>query len=115
MTDKQKEIKKYVLLYIDLIIYSLVAVMAKFAAMRENILMISLFMGIEVILLVVHAIIWQKVLKHFDLVIAMSNKGVTVILGLIWSALIFGEIITIWNVVGAVIIVFGIWIVTSDE
>lgn len=57
---------------------------------------------------------WQQVLKRFSLVTAMANKGVVVIINLIWSVLLFQEAITIYNIIGAAIIIGGIWMVSSD-
>ena len=70
--------------------------------------------GLEVVCLGVYAIIWQQVLKDFSLVTAMASKGVVVIINLIWSVLLFGETVTLYNIIGAVIIIFGIWMVSSD-
>ena len=44
----------------------------------------------------------------------MANKGVVVIINLIWSVLLFREVITIYNIIGAAIIIGGIWMVSSD-
>lgn len=112
MTTK---IKDYGLLYFAFIIYSFVSVFAKVASGQSELWRTILFMCIECFFLGVYAIIWQQALKRFPLVVAMSNKGVTVVLGLLWSVLLFGESITIMNIVGAVLIIFGIWMVSSDD
>lgn len=49
------------------------------------------------------------------LTIAYANKPVTLIWGIIWGRLIFGEKIT-WNMlVGACVIFLGIYFVTTQE
>lgn len=111
----KSKVVDYVLLYSDFIIYSLVSVLAKFASMQDNFVYISIFVAGEILLLGVYALIWQQVLKRFTLITAMSNKGITIILGMVWSVLIFHEGITIWNIVGAIIIIFGMWMVSSSE
>ena len=109
------KIKKHMLLYGAFLIYSGTTICAKMAAIHK-IFSISFFLyiGLEFTLLGVYAIIWQQVLKQFSLVSAMANKGIVVIFGLFWSVLIFGEIVSIYNIIGAVVIILGIWVVSLD-
>lgn len=109
-----KNIKKYGLLYGAFLIYSGTTICAKYAAQQDMLIKVLVFMGLEVICLGIYAIVWQQVLKDFSLVTAMASKGVVVIINLIWSVLLFGETITLYNIIGAVIIIFGIWMVSSD-
>lgn len=110
----KSNLKKYLLLYGAFLIYSASTICAKFASAQPHIIKVFVFMGLEVVCLGVYAIVWQQVLKHFTLVTAMASKGVVVIFNLIWSVLLFGETISIYNIVGAGIIIFGIWMVASD-
>ena len=107
------KIKDYALLYLGFVIYSFVSVFAKFAAGQTDYKML-VFFCCEIILLVLYAVLWQQVLKKFPLVVAMSSKGITVILSLLWAVLIFKESVTYWNIVGSAMIMFGIWMVSSD-
>ena len=67
-------------------------------------------------ILVVYAFFWQKILKKLPLTVAMANKSVTIIWGIIYGHLVFHEKVTILNLVGAIIIIFGICLVVgSDE
>ena len=56
----------------------------------------------------IYAIIWQQVLKRIELTTAYMFKGTSLIFVLLFSALIFNETITLWNIVGASLIVGGI-------
>ena len=58
--------------------------------------------------LVVYAIGWQQILKHLPLTVAFANKSITVIWGIIWGAVFFGEQITPTMIVGAVVVMAGI-------
>ncbi len=107
-------IKRYLLLYGAFFVYSVVAICSKLAAGQQHLLKIVLFLGLETLFLGLYAVIWQQVLKRFDLVHAMASKGVVVILNLLWSALLFSEGITLFNVIGACIIISGIWLVSTD-
>ncbi len=107
-------IKNYLLLYGSFFIYSLSAICAKLASNQELPIKVIVFIGLEIFCLGVYALVWQQVLKRFSLVTAMANKGVVVIINLIWSVLLFQEAITIYNIMGAAIIIGGIWMVSSD-
>ena len=52
--------------------------------------------------------IWQQVLKRLDLSVAFANKGITIIWGILWGILLFGEKITFGMVIGAIIVIAGI-------
>lgn len=110
----ERKIKNYAQLYLIFFIYSLISVLAKFAANQVLFSKTVQFLVGEIFLLGVYALLWQQILKKFSLVVAMSNKGITVILSLIWAAMIFDEQVTVWNIIGSVIIMFGIWMVSSD-
>ena len=65
-------------------------------------------LAIVVTMLGVYAVIWQQVLKRIELTTAYMFKGISLIFVLMFSALIFNETITVWNVVGAGLIIGGI-------
>ena len=67
-------------------------------------------------MLFVYALLWQKVLKKFELSVAYANRPVVTLFGMLWGVLLFDETLT-WNMaLGALIIVFGIWmVITSDD
>lgn len=108
------KIKKYILLYTAFLIYSASTICAKLASTQPTYIKILLFIGLEVICLGIYAIVWQQVLKKFSLVTAMASKGIVVIFNLIWSVLLFGEHVSLYNIVGAAIIILGIWMVSTD-
>lgn len=103
-------------MHLSFIVYSLVGVMSKTASNQG--MFTPAFFGfacLVLVVLVIYALLWQQVLKHFTLVKAYSNKGVVVIWNLLWAALIFGETITIENMIGSAIIICGIVLVSSDD
>lgn len=108
-------IKKYGMLYGAFIIYSASTICAKYAAGQDIFFKMFFFLGLEVMCLGIYAIVWQQVLKKFSLITAMASKGVVVILNLIWSVILFSETVTLYNIIGAIIIIYGIWMVSTDE
>lgn len=98
-----------VFLHVILLIYSTSGFMSKFAA-REPFLstgFIAWYAGMLGVL-VIYAIGWQQILKRLPLTVAFANKSITVIWGMIWGLLLFGEQITPMKIVGGIIVITGI-------
>lgn len=55
-----------------------------------------------------YAILWQQIIKKMPISDAYMFKGTTIIFTMLIAALIFGEAITITNIIGSVIIIGGI-------
>ena len=116
--DKEKEVKKKTkirdicILQAVIAVYTLSTVFAKFASGQEFLsFKFILFYGIEILILGVYAIIWQQLIKKFDISVAYANKA----MGLLWAILIFNETITIKNVIGVIIVIAGTIIVNSED
>jgi len=74
-----------------------------------------LYYGIEMIILGVYAIIWQQLLKKFDVSIAYANKAMGLLWSIVWAILIFNDTITIKNVIGVLIVIIGTIIVNNED
>lgn len=72
------------------------------------------FAGI-ILILGVYALLWQQVLKKIPLSIAMANKPVVLIFGLIWACLLFKEAITFKILLGMGLVFIGIFIIGFDS
>lgn len=108
--------RAYLELHILLLVYSLGAICSKFAGQSSFMsFKFILFYGLVLLDLAIYAIVWQQILKKLPLVSAYANKAVTVIWGLIWGMIVFKENLTIWNVVGAIVIIIGIYIVVRAD
>lgn len=70
---------------------------------------------VVLLILMIYAIFWQLILQKLPLTVAMANKSVTVIWGIVYGVLCFREHITVWNLFGAVLIMAGIVLVTKEE
>lgn len=71
--------------------------------------------ALVVFLLGVYAVLWQQVIKRFELSIAYANKSVTLLWALIWGLLIFHETITVPKVIGIAVVIIGICVLNSKE
>lgn len=114
--EKMKQIKLYICLHLLFLVYAVGGIFSKNAGMAQ-------FLSTEYLLnyllyffvLVVYAFFWQQILKKMSLTVAMANKSVTVIWGIVYGWLFFQEKISFNNLLGAVIIMIGIWIVVSAD
>lgn len=108
----------FILLHISLLLSSLSGVCSKMASQYTGDVFSVEFIfwfGMVFVIMFGYAIIWQQILKRMPLTVAYANRPVTLIWGIIWGSLIFGEKIT-WNMlVGAAVIFAGIYLVTGDE
>ncbi len=108
--------KNYIYLNIILIMYSLCGVFSKFAAQYSLLsFKFFLFYGFSILILFIYAIFWQQIIKKMNITTAYSNKAIVVIWGMIWGSLFFNEAITLKMIIGAVVILFGVYLVVSDS
>lgn len=102
-------VKRYVLLHILLLVFSLSSVCSKLAG-REEIMSFKFMMmyGFVIMLLAVYAIFWQQIIKNMPLTAAYANRAITVLWGMLWGLIIFKEKITLGKVAGAALVIAGI-------
>ena len=96
-------------LHLLLMVYSTSGILSKLAAGVDFLSwqFVGLYAGV-IALLGLYAIGWQQILRRMPLTSAFSNKAVTIVWGIIWGALFFGESISLWKVAGAVLIIAGV-------
>ena len=73
-----------------------------------------LFYGIEIVILGVYALLWQQVIKRFELSVAYANRAMVIVWSMLWAALIFKEQLTVSNIAGILLVVTGTFIVNRD-
>ncbi len=102
------------------VVFSLNTVLMKWASVswqEEGLFafrtVVILFAAVAV--LGVYAVAWQAILGKVELSQAYLNKGTVVFWGLLWSAVIFQERITAFNIVGSMIIFMGLLMVNYHE
>lgn len=91
------------------LIYSLSGIFTKYASMQEFLSPAYIgYFAASIAVMGIFAIAWQQVLRHVELATAFMFKGVNIIYMLIIVHFLFGEPITIQNIIGSVIIITGI-------
>ena len=73
-----------------------------------------LWLGAELLVLGVYALLWQQIIKRVDISVAYSNRAAAIVWTTLWAALFFGERISPQNLVGLAVIFAGIWMVNRD-
>lgn len=74
-----------------------------------------LSVGLVVLLLGVYAVLWQQVIKRFELSVAYANKAVTLFWALVWGILLFHEEITVGKVTGILVVMVGIYVLNTGK
>lgn len=115
---KKSKVSNLILMELSFLIYSCSSVVAKLASgYKFPSLRFILLYGLDVIILGIYAILWQQVIKRYELAIAYANKAVCLVWALIWGILIFGELDSIkWNqLLGIGIVIAGIVVLNSKS
>ena len=103
-------------LHLLLMLYSCSGILSKLAAgapmfSKEFILC---YAGI-ICLLGIYAIFWQQIIKRLPLTLAFANKAITVVWGLVWGTVFFGEGVTPLKVIGALVVLLGVVLYVLDD
>lgn len=96
-------------LHVLLFVFSLSGFFSKSAAAQPfmSVEFVALYAGM-LFILAVYAVGWQQILKRLPLTVAFANKAITIVWGIVWGVLFFGETLTWQMVVGACIVIAGV-------
>lgn len=112
----KKSIRTLIVLHLILFMYSCCSIFSKLAGLQKFLsFQFLLYYGIVLLILFVYAILWQRVIKFLPLTTAFANKAVTVIWGIFFGIIIFGESLTFGKVLGAGLITLGIIFYTKSS
>ncbi|MGM9809357.1 MAG: EamA family transporter [Paludibacteraceae bacterium] len=96
------------LMFLNLL-YACVGVGTRYAAGEAFLTQGYVFsFGLAIVLMGIYAVLWQQVLKYIDLSVAYMFKGTSLIFTMLLAYWLFGEPITLHNIIGAAIIILGI-------
>lgn len=117
MTEKKKmDWKSLALLQGIVIIYTLSGVAGKLASGHGFLSTgFILWYGAEILVLGIYAILWQQIIKKFDLSVAYANRSVALLWSMLWAVILFGEKITVQNMVGVAVVIAGTMIVNGES
>ncbi len=108
-------LKNILMLQGIIIIYTISSVMAKLAsASKDEPLRFLLFFGLEFVILAVYAVLWQQMIKRFELSVAYANRSMAILWSMIWAVVFFHDRITLQNILGVGLVLLGTVIVNMD-
>lgn len=109
-------VKNIIILQAVVIIYTLSSVVAKLATGKELFsFSFFLFYGLEIMILGIYAILWQQMIKRFDLSVAYANRAMAILWSAVWAVVLFRESIGIKQLIGIVFVVLGTVIVNGES
>ncbi len=118
---KKTKFRDILLLQGVFVIYSISSIAAKLASSQLDSLKSVFSAGFVlaavgvVVILGIYALLWQQVIKKFELSIAYANKAMTLLWGLLWGFLIFDEKLTPAKLIGIAIVFAGIVIMNGGR
>lgn len=108
--------KTVLVLQLAILFFSLSGVLVKLAGQNPffSVPFFLLYFS-ALFILFIYALIWQQILKRVPLTTAYGNRAVSVIWSIVWGALFFKESIS-WNMIlGALIIMAGLYLVVTAD
>ena len=117
--NRKKEklrLKDILVLQAVIMIYTLSSVMAKLASGEEPLSApFLLFYLIELLVLGIYALLWQQMIKRFELSVAYTNRAMALLWSMLWAVVLFRDRVTMKNVIGVALVIVGTLIVNGGE
>lgn len=115
-----KKLKRFIPLHLTIMLFSLTSVFSKAASVwynKEGLFspMVFLFLFLMVLNCGVYALLWQKVIKYFQLNVVYANREVYMVWSQIWAVIIFHENLSVSNIIGLLMVMAGVLMVVTHE
>ena len=108
-------IKNILMLQGIIIIYTLSGIMSKKASANSaEPVRFVFFVGMDLLFLGIYALLWQQMIKRFELSVAYANRSMAILWSMVWAVVFFHDNITIKNVIGVVLVMIGTLIINTD-
>ena len=85
----------------------------KYASIYESYSLILLILAFGFI--AARAYMWQVVLKHNELSRVYPFNSLVQVLIFIYAALLFGETVTLWHIIGLGLMIFGLYLIGKEK
>ncbi len=115
-----KKMRNYILLHLNILLFSFTGVLSKAASIQFNRnglsgTLLYVFLFLMVLNCMIYALCWQRVIKRFDLSVAYANRTVYLIWSQLWAVVIFRENLSLQNIIGLIIVFIGVMVVQRYE
>ena len=117
-SENKKKINKLniIMLQFSVMVYSLSTVAGNMASKYDFLSPgYILFFGLDFFILGVYAILWQQIIKKFQLSVAYANKAMTLLWSMVWNFMIFSQGITVKKVIGVLVVMAGVIVMNMGE
>ena len=114
MRKEKLRLKDILILQAVIVIYTLSSVMAKLASGQEPFSARFLFFYLmELVILGIYALLWQQMIKKFELSVAYTNRAMALLWSMLWAVVLFHDRVTVKNIVGVGLVIAGTLIVNG--
>ena len=115
-----KKAKNYILLHLNILLFSFTSIFSKLASMEyadHGIYGRKLYLYLFLMLAncFVYAVAWQKVIRKFDLMVAYANRSLYLFWSQLWAVIIFHENLSVNNIIGIFVVFLGVLVVQKYE
>lgn len=107
-------LREFVALQAIVVLYTFAAIIGKFAAGQTPVKFMLLYAA-EIAVLGVYAILWQQLIRRFELSVAYANRSIALGWSLLWAVLIFQEKLTVQKLAGVLLVILGTTIINGGE
>lgn len=108
--------KNILILQAVIVVYTFSGVLAKLASGQEPLSVKFLMLyGTELAVLGLYALLWQQMIKRFELSVAYANRSMALLWSMVWAAVIFHDRITLKNICGVALVILGTCIINGGE
>lgn len=114
--NSAKKFLSFLFMHTAFLVYCLYPLLGKFAARYEMLSFnfIALYCVVFGVLFL-YAVLWQQVLKHIPLTTAIASRSITIVWGMFFGFLLFKEQISLKMLVGAALILSGIFVLSTEK
>ena len=113
---KKISLKQIIFLQASVLLCTAAGIFSKLASSQEFLSFNFFAMyAAQVFVLGIYALLWQQIIKKVELSIAYANRATSLIWSMLWAHFIFGDQITLKNIIGVIIVVAGTIIVNSEN
>ncbi|HIV93093.1 MAG TPA: DMT family transporter [Candidatus Eisenbergiella stercoravium] len=113
---KELRLRDILILQAVIVIYTLSSVMAKLASGEEPFSApFLLFYLAELMILGIYAVLWQQMIKKFELSVAYTNRAMALLWSMLWAVVLFHDRVSVKNIIGVALVIAGTLIVNGGK
>ena len=114
--QKMKKMKTIIKLQAVVVIYTFASIFSKLASGEAFLSgQFILFLGLELVMLFLYALLWQQVIKKTELSVANANREMYLLWSLLWAVVFFHNDVTPANVIGCLLVIGGTLVITGED